>query len=261
MEEELGVRLFERNKRNVSLTASGTFLKEKWAALLDDLDHVNSFARKISNGETGLIKIAHPDSISSSIIPDFVSGLAERYPEISIELVQLLYKNIEESLLDHKLDIAFTRQVSNLPGICSSMIDRQSVALFVPENSPLCCPEDITGSTLTGQKFILPVAERRSRFYFFVQEIFEYYGVVAQASYYSDFGSSMLGLVSRGLGIAILPSGFIHHGTPKVRAIEIPFHSELYISWRIDEKNPSILNVIKALAEMFPSTKEYSGAS
>ncbi|WP_166670772.1 LysR family substrate-binding domain-containing protein [Olivibacter sp. XZL3] len=219
---------------------------------------MHSFARKISNGETGHIKIAHPDSISSSIIPDFVSGLAERYPEISIELVQLLYKNIEESLLDYKLDMAFTRQLSNLHGICSSMISRQSVALFVPENSPLRCPEDITGSALTGRRFILPVAERRSRFYFFVQEILEYYGAVPQASYYSDFGSSTLGLVSRGLGMAILPSGFIHHGTPGVRAIEIQFHSELYISWRIDEKNPSILNVIKALAEMFPLTKVYA---
>ncbi|MEO7214570.1 MAG: LysR family transcriptional regulator [Mucilaginibacter sp.] len=254
MEEELGVSLFERNKRNVSLTPSGIFLKEKWSVILEDLDHVHTCASKISKGETGHIRIAHPDSISSSIIPHFMGTLGERHPEITVELVQLLYKNIEESLQDHKLDMAFTRQLSKLPGICSHMISRQPVALFVPESSDLSRPEDITGAALKEQTFILPVAERQSRFYFFVQEIMESYGVVPRACYFSDFGSSLLGLVSRGLGMAILPGGFVHHGFPGVRAIEMPFHSELYICWRADEKSPSIMNATKVLSELFPVT-------
>lgn len=252
MEDELGIVLFERNKRNVILTPSGKFLKQKWTILLDELDQVHYLAKKINKGETGHIKIAHPDSISSSIIPEFIARVKQRYPEISVELIQLLYKNIEESLLDSKLDLAFTRQLSKLHGISSRIISIQPVALFVPDSCSLKTAEDVTGSSLADQHFILPVAERQSRFYFFVKEIFKFYNVDPEASYYSDFGSSMLGLVSKGLGLAILPGSFVQHGTPGVRAIEIPFTSELYISWRTDEKNPSLLNVIGLITELYP---------
>ncbi|WP_158800130.1 LysR substrate-binding domain-containing protein [Pedobacter sp. L105] len=251
LEEELGLQLFERNKRNVRLTASGAFLRDKWAVLLDDLNYVHLFARKINEGETGSITIAHPDSISYSLLPDLVFAIANQHAELTIELIQLLYENVQESLRDYKIDMAFTRQVNILPGISSRKIKTEPVAFFVPDNHPFRGCDDITAESLAAQRFILPVAERKSSYHFIVQEIFKSYGVVPQAHYQSDFGSSILGLVSKGLGIAILPLDFLHHCTPGVRVIEIPFNTDLYIHWRTDDKNPSLRNILKIADELY----------
>jgi LysR family transcriptional activator of glutamate synthase operon len=254
LEREIGVSLFERNKRNVKLSAPGVFLQEKWSILLNDLEYVHLFARKISLGETGHIRIAHPDSISSSLLPDLLAGIADSYPELTIELIQLLYEDIQESLQEYKIDLAITRQISVLPGISSQKIRSEHVALFVPELHPFMNHQDITAESLAAQKFILPVAERKSSYYYFVQEIFKFYNFTPLALYQSDFGSSMLGLVSKGLGIAILPASFIHHGTPAVRAIEIPFHTDLYISWRSDDRSPALLNAMRIITELCSKT-------
>ena len=68
LENELGLQLFERNKRNVKLTPAGKFLKEKWEVELSELEYIHQFAKQIHLGERGTITIAHPDSISASIL-------------------------------------------------------------------------------------------------------------------------------------------------------------------------------------------------
>jgi len=183
LEEELGVSLFERNKRNVKLTAAGVFLKEKWSVLLEDLSFVHLFAKKMSQGETGNIRIAHPDSISYSFLPDVLVHINNSHPELSIELVQLLYKNIQESLQDYKIDIAFTRQINTLPGIISKKIKSEPVALFVPIDHFYKEYSDITRENLADQHFILPVAERKSSYHFMVKEIFTSYGFIPKSHY------------------------------------------------------------------------------
>lgn len=245
LEEELGVVLFERNKRNVKLTPSGVFLKDKWSVLLDDLNFVHLFARKMSEGETGSIRIAHPDSISYSFLPDVLVKINNSHPDLSIELVQLLYENVQESLQDYKIDIAFTRQINTLPGISSMKIKSESVALFVPSDHFYKQYSDITRENLADQEFILPVAERKSSYHIMVSEIFKSYGFLPKSHYQSDFGSSILGLVSKGLGIAILPIDFAKNGISGSRAIELPYCTDLFASWRADEKSAAIQNVLQ----------------
>ncbi|RWY48389.1 LysR family transcriptional regulator [Mucilaginibacter gilvus] len=250
LEEELGVSLFERNKRNVKLTPSGIFLKNKWSTLLNDLNEVHVFAKKIGKGETGHIRIVHPDSISFSMLPELLARVAESYPGITIDLLQLVYEDAQQSLLEYKNDLAFTRQVSKLPDISSKLISSLPVALFVPKSHSFVTSDDITNTSLAKQQFILPIANARSNFYFFVQEIFKFYQIKPVATYHSDFGSSVLGLISRGLGVAILPISFVHHGTPGIRALEIPFSTDLYVSWRKDDRSPAVLNLLEIIADL-----------
>lgn len=60
LENQLGVQLFERNKRNVKLTAAGQFLKEKWEVELSKLEFIHQSARQIQLGESGTITILIP---------------------------------------------------------------------------------------------------------------------------------------------------------------------------------------------------------
>jgi LysR family transcriptional activator of glutamate synthase operon len=73
LENELGLLLFERNKRNVKLTPAGKFLRAKWEVELNEIEYIHQFAKQIHLGENGTIKIAHPDSISASIMPDILA--------------------------------------------------------------------------------------------------------------------------------------------------------------------------------------------
>ncbi|MDN3550015.1 LysR substrate-binding domain-containing protein [Mucilaginibacter aquaedulcis] len=252
LEEEIGVSLFLRDKRNVKLTSAGKFLANKWDVLLDELDHINSFARKINQGEIGHISIAHPDSISASLLPDFMLRVNKSYPDLTVELLQLLYENIQESLQNYKIDLAFTRQVSSSSEISSRKLKSESVALFIPTGHPFTNIDDITPETLADQRFMLPVAKRQSHYFLFLEKIFSAYGVKPRLIYESDFGSSILGLISRGLGVAILPTGFASHGTPGIRIIELPFYSDLFVSWRTDDQSPALLNLLTILEELCP---------
>lgn len=105
LEAELGVKLFERNKRNVKLTAAGRFLQQKWSEELHKIEYINAFARQIDLGESGTITIAHPDSISASLMPDILTRLAHSFPNLGVQLVQVLYQNQLEFLRNYKLDL------------------------------------------------------------------------------------------------------------------------------------------------------------
>src|ERR1700732_4066623 len=57
LEEEVGVRLFERNRRNTTLTAAGFAFRDDAAAALSQLDQAIRRARLAANGKLGLLRI------------------------------------------------------------------------------------------------------------------------------------------------------------------------------------------------------------
>lgn len=250
METELNLKLFERSKRKVKLTAAGEFLRDKYAGLMDEFKFVHQFAKKIDLGELGTIRIAHPDSISFSILPKILDSIANRFPNLQVELTQLLYENEQQFLKEYKIDLAFTRDINRLNNVSSKKIQTDSLSLVLPVNHPIRHFDDIEKSKLQLEKFILPMDDTQSSYNEIINLVFDFLGFVPQNYYRSDFGSTIMGLVTNNLGIAILPSSFLRHASPGIHFVELPIKTDLYISWRSDDNNPVLTNIIAIIESL-----------
>lgn len=247
LENELGLLLFERNKRNVKLTPAGKFLKDKWEVELNEIEYIHQFAKQIHLGESGTIKIAHPDSISASIMPDILASISQEYPNLQIELVQVVYENQQAFLRDYKIDLAITRDINNMSGIKSKKIYTDHLALVVPENHPYQTVAHLTKETLALQKFILPTIDEGSSYGYIIQQLFNSFDFVPDVYLHSEFGSTIIALVRKGLGIAVLPDSYSYHESPGLRFIKLPIKTDLYVNWRADDHNPILSNVLKLI--------------
>ncbi|KQN36295.1 LysR family transcriptional regulator [Pedobacter sp. Leaf41] len=247
LENELGLLLFERNKRNVKLTPAGRFLKDKWEVQLSEIEYIHQSAKQIHLGESGTIKIAHPDSISASIIPDILAKISIKYPQLQVELLQILYENQQEFLRNYKIDLAITRDINIISGLKSKKIYTDHLALVIPENHPYQTFKDLTKETLEKQKFILPTIDEGSSYGYIIQKLFNSFDFVPEVYLHSEFGSTIIALVRKRLGIAVLPDSYSYHESPGLRFIKLPFQTELYLNWRADDHNPILSNVLKLI--------------
>lgn len=249
LENELGLQLFERNKRNVKLTPAGKFLKEKWEVELSELEYIHQFAKQIHLGERGTITIAHPDSISASIMPDILAKITEAFPQLQIKLVQVLYENQLDFLKNYKIDLAITRDINSEVGINSRKVYSDHLALVVPQEHSFNSLDDLFAESLKHQKFILPTKDEGSSYSDIIQAFFKSYDFVPDVFLHSEFGSTIIALVRKGLGIAILPDSYLHHQSPGLRFIPLPFKTDLFINWRADDHNPVLSNVLNLILE------------
>lgn len=247
LENELDVQLFYRDKRNVKLTPAGKFLQEQWALEVNQLESIHQLARQIHLGEHGRVKIAHPDSISSSILPDFLENILAQYPKLQIELIQLPYENQDDYLLNYKIDLAFTRDVNHSLAINSKPLSSENLALVVPQNHHFNTSEDITSQSLENQKFILTTNDYESSYNAHIQQIFSFYNISQDSYIMCEFGSTIISLVKKGLGISILPKSYSQHEISGVKFIDLPFETNLFINWRKDDPNPIVNNILKLI--------------
>ncbi len=87
LEQQLGVRLLQRNTRSVSLTPDGQMLVERAGPLLAELVQTESLLLERRDSPTGVLKISTPSLFGRKVVMPVIGGLTERYPALSIEAV------------------------------------------------------------------------------------------------------------------------------------------------------------------------------
>lgn len=108
LEKELGLELFERSTRKVTLTPAGEVLKRGIAASLESFEALIDEAHDAMTGETGVIKIA---TLPNYILPEYTFGLIrkfkETYNKIDIEMVSANLSEFANLMLSGQVDFVF----------------------------------------------------------------------------------------------------------------------------------------------------------
>lgn len=108
LEDELGVRLFERTSRKVAITAEGAELLEATRCALHEIGRIRELAARLRVGEAGRLRVGFVFPILGWGLAERLRTFRDRYPAIDVEAVQLPNFMQTTEVLSDRIDVGLT---------------------------------------------------------------------------------------------------------------------------------------------------------
>ena len=121
LEDEIGVRLFERNRRKTALTAAGIAFREEATGALLRLDQAVHKAKLAAKGKLGILRIGFISTAGNEIVPTIIRQFRELNAEVEFSLRNILTTDQIQMLEVGSLDIGFLRlPIGIIPNVCQT---------------------------------------------------------------------------------------------------------------------------------------------
>jgi DNA-binding transcriptional LysR family regulator len=222
LEEDLGVRLFERNRRKTSLTAAGVAFRDDAARALSQLDQAIRKARLAANGKLGLLRIGFISTAGSEIVPDIIREFRELNPEVEFSLRAIPTADQVHMLETGSLDIGFLRlPIGGHPALDVVIVHREPFVLVVPASHKLAKRKRVRLSEVSGQDFVMYERTYAPGFHDLIFGMLRDARIVPYISQTAAEISTLISLVDSRTGIAILPASAVKHSVASVIACGI----------------------------------------
>jgi DNA-binding transcriptional LysR family regulator len=222
LEEEVGVRLFERNRRKTTLTAAGFAFRDDAAAALSQLEQGVRRARLAANGKLGLLRLGFISTAGSEIVPEIVRQFRELNSEVEFSLRNILTAEQVQMLETGSLDIGFLRlPIGGHPALDVVPVHREPFVLVVPSSHKLAKRKGVRLRELAGQVFVMYERAYAPGFHDLIFGMLRDAGIVPTVSQTAGEMPTLISLVDSGMGIAILPASAVKHSVASVVACEI----------------------------------------
>ena len=207
LEEELGVKLFEKNGRNVTLTKYGKVFLNDVEEVLNRLDSsVNSL--KLAGKGEGCIDVIFLRTLGIDFLPKIMRGFLEENPTKKIDFNlycdKVLTSDILNGLKEKKYDLGFCSKLDNEPLIEFIPVARQELVVIVPLDHPLAVKDEVRLEDTIPYKQI--IFKKRSGLRHIIDGLFERIGQKPDVAYEIDEDQVAAGFVSNGFGICVAPN-------------------------------------------------------
>jgi DNA-binding transcriptional LysR family regulator len=206
LEEEIGVLLFDRSNRAITLTAAGDQFLLDARRILAEARQAEITAKKVASGIVGRLRLGFMLSTAHKLLGTAVQKFKQRYPDVEISLLDLTNSEQLLALADDRLDIAFTRSRITKPDLETEILLEEPMVMMVPSDDPLAKKKQLTWKDLAGKNIVTLHPDQALGFYdnFFVKCNEAKISVIT-GQYASDIHTEMW-LVSIGMGLA--PTSF-----------------------------------------------------
>jgi DNA-binding transcriptional LysR family regulator len=246
LEDEIGVRLFERNRRKTALTAAGVAFREDATAALLRLDQAVHKAKLAANGKLGILRIGFISTAGNEIVPTIVRQFRERNTEVEFSLRNILTINQIQMLDAGSLDIGFLRlPIGEHSELEVVTVHREPFVLVVPSSHKLAKKKRVRLHELSDQDFVMYERTYAPGFHDLIFGMLRDAGIIPNVRQIAGEMATLISLVDSRTGVAILPASTVKRSVASVVACEITDKipmSEIGIAVRKGNRAPVVDN-------------------
>lgn len=232
LEDELGIILFERKGRTVSLTKYGKIFLEHADRILNDVKVAERQMEKLS-GNAGHVDIAYVFPLAAQYIPHTVRQFLKKgkNKQISFSFHQTYTREMVNGLKAGQYDVIFGSYVENEPDIQFVPILNQEMILITPLGHPLAGKPDPVLRDL--ERYPVMGYDRTSGLGGFTNRIYSSYSVNPDIICESPDENAIASLVAENFGIALVADVDIldHFPLEKLRLTDVSLRHTVYMAY------------------------------
>jgi DNA-binding transcriptional LysR family regulator len=235
LEDEVGVRLLERNRRSVQLTEAGRVFLAEARSILAQSSQAVLAARAGGQPMRGALNLGYIWGMFHSLAPAVVTRFRREFPDAAVNLFDLTATQQTAALREGKLDAGFIGYAGEADGagLSCRKVGRCALVAALPKKHP------------AARRRVVPLRELAQEFFFVISEE-NYPGAarcVIEACGQAGFrpkvlqtaarGHTILGLVAGNCGVALLPDPLraLPHPGVVFRPLAEPVLNDLFIAW------------------------------
>lgn len=250
LEANIGVRLLERNNRRVELTPAGRAFLAEARRLVALAEAAPEVARTVAAGSAGVLRLGVTASGAYGLLGIVLARLAERLPDVTVQLHEMVTREQLAALAADEIDIALGRPGSGPFDFASRLIHREGIVVALPAGHRLArMRRPLTPDELEGEPLIMHSPTDAQYFYDLVVRM-----LPISRWYYTHTVTqiiTMISLVASGRGIALVPESAVALGLRGVVFAPVvtpdPYPVELHTIWRAREDRPLVMRSLDAI--------------
>ncbi|MFD9221150.1 LysR family transcriptional regulator [Streptomyces sp. NPDC060064] len=203
LEQDLGVTLFTRKGRTVSLTPAGrTFLTSVERALAE-VERAAESVQADADPSGGRVAFGFLHTMGSETVPGLIRAFRADHPRIRFTLVQNYGEAMIEGLRAGALDLCLTSPVPDAPDLVARRLDEQRLRLVVPDDHRLASRKRIRLAEAADETFV--TLEPGYGLRRITDDLCAEAGFTPRVAFEGEEAETLRGLVAAGLGVALLP--------------------------------------------------------
>ncbi|MEQ1654604.1 MAG: LysR substrate-binding domain-containing protein [Nitrospira sp.] len=203
LEDELGTRIFERGKQQLTMTTIGERIVQQAQRVLEEADQIRVIAAQGKDQLVGPLRFGAIATVGPYILPDLVPLLNKRAPLMPLEIEENLTLHLVAMLKSGKLDVIMIALPLEEPGIVTRALYDEPFKALVPIGHHWQKRKSIDSRQLGSEKVLLPHAGHCFR-----QQVLDTCPELSRSDAELWQGNSLetiRQMVASGLGITVLP--------------------------------------------------------
>lgn len=219
MEEKLGCRLFERDRRGVRMTDEAQALKPRIEALLAEMRDIEAGSRRGRRPMQGRFRLGLIPTMAPYLLPSALPRLRELFPDLRLELREAVTATLVEETAGGRLDAFIAALPIEVAGIEARPLFEDRFFLAVPADDPSFVAPPVAPESPALERLMLLEEGHCMR-----EQALAVCGAVkpvAMASYGATSLTTLLQMVAHGLGVTLIPEMALSPagGTPGLRVV------------------------------------------
>jgi DNA-binding transcriptional LysR family regulator len=154
LERVLGVPLFDRGRRRLTLTPAGAEFLCGAKDLVNRAGRLVDDARRAQRGELGMLRVGFVQSATFRALPGLLTGFRRVSPDVEVVATAMTTMIQRAALRDGTLDAGLLRPVFDEPGIATRMLSRDRLVAALPAGHRLAGRAELALGELADEDFV-----------------------------------------------------------------------------------------------------------